>query len=401
MLKRAITSLFFALVSVTCVAAQAERDQESQCAADRDLSEIVVHTEVPEFIEAGLTDGSIERLGGIIRYTDSGQNIAQLRQVGQIGQGAESASNLLERVVEMSGQGQLALGRLLALATPVLNISMAGYGIVELIAGIRAHEAEIERIYDRVDEQFRRDRRVALLGALDDAENILLYENEVNRNAGFTEVIPSLSTAKRQLDEDLNLLLNSETSDELKKLAASSQVFSMRVCTMSTRLKMTIGEGKGALQWLTDCVADHRSFAKRFVRKWLGNRTAIFFHDSVTDKNLERYLDLERWLQEKRDVLLAVINDERRNFWNNDAISLLYTGGLNSKLIEDPDYIHMLNFSEVMVENYQRLAGYEQELTSQCLSSFVERDAMESALLDGYDGYVLLVGAVSADAGQG
>jgi len=173
----------------------------------------------------------------------------------------------------------------------------------------------------------------------------------------------------------------------------------MRVCALGTRLRLEIGEERAAIQWLTECVDDHKSFAKRFGRKWLGNRRAFFFHESVDDAYLERYLDLERWLREKREVLMDVIHHARRNFWNKDAIGQLYTGGINSRLIEDPDYVRLLDFAEVLVENYQRLAGYEQELTSQCLSSFVERDAMESALLDGYDGYVLLVGAVSADAG--
>lgn len=399
-MKRSITAILLALVAVTCAAAQVDRDPQNDCALSSGQGEITVHADVPEFIEAGLVDGSMERVGGVIRYTDGGQNIARLRQVGQLGQGAEAASSLLERVAVLSGQGHLALGRLLAISTPVLNISMAGYSIAELIAGIRAHEAELERIYDRVSEEFQRDRRVELVAALDYAENTLLVESEEYRRAAVAEVNKDLASARAQLAEDLQILQKAETSAENVELAASSQVLSMRVCALGTRLRLEIGEGQAAAQWLTECVKDHRSLARRFVRKWIGNRTAFFFHESVDDAYLERYLELERWLREKREVLLAVIHDKRRDFWNKDAISSLFTGGLNSRLIEPPHYILPLDFGEVVVENFQRLAGYEQELKSQCLASFVEREAMESALLDGYDGFVMLVDTMPADEGE-
>lgn len=400
-MNRVITSLLLALLAVTCVAAQVERDSELNCAPTGGQSDVAVHADMPEFIEAGLTDGSMERVGGIIRFSDNEQTIARLRQVGQAGQGAEAASSLLERVAILSGQRHLALGRLLAMATPILNISMAGFSIAEHIAGIRAHEAELERIYDRVSEEFQRDRRVELIAALDYTENTFLVKSDEYRRAAVAEVNKDLASARAQIAEDLQILLTAETNSENIELATSYQVLSMRVCALGTRLRLEISEGLAAVHWLSECVDDHRLFAKRFVRKWIGNRTAFFFHESVDDAYLERYLELERWLRDKRDVLLAVIHDERRDFWNKDAISLLYTGGLNSKLIEDPNYVRLLDLAEVLVENFQRLAGYQQELNLNCPGSFAEREAMESALLDGYDGYVMLVGAKSTDADEG
>ena len=400
-MKRIITSLLLALVAATCVAAQADRDPDNGCAAENGLPESAVHTEVPTFIESGLTDGSMERLGGVIRYSEDGQIIAQLRQVGQVGQGAEAASSLLERVAVLSGHGHLALARLLASVTPILNISMAGYSIVELIEGIRAHEAEIERIYDRVAEEFRRDRRVELLAALNQAENATQFNNSENIQSVFGEVDSKLENARLQLAEDLWLLLDADASPANIELATSYQTLSMRVCALATRLRLEIGEGNAAVHWLTECVQDHRSFAKRFVRKWLGTNRAYFFHESVDNEYLERYLDLERWLREKRDVLLAVLHDARRRFWNDDSINVLYEDRRKSVLKDPPHYIALLDYAEVVVENFQRLVGYEQELASQCLANYAEREAMENALLEGHDGYVMLVSASPSDAGEG
>jgi len=131
-----------------------------------------------------------------------------------VGQGAEAASNLLVQVAAKSGQGHLALRQLLDSVTPILNISMAGFSIVEHIAGIRAHEAELERIYDRVSEEFQRDRRVELLAALDQAENATRFVNPENIQSVFGEVDSKLSNARRQIDEDLRLLIDADASPE-------------------------------------------------------------------------------------------------------------------------------------------------------------------------------------------
>lgn len=403
-MNRIITSLLLALPAVTCVAAQAQRDSENDCAPDSGLGEIAVHAEVPEFIESGLTDGSMEPVGGVIRYSDDGQTVARLRQVGQAGQGAEAASNLLERVVVLSGQGHLALGRLLASVTPILNISMAGFSIVEHIAGIRAHEAELQRIYDRVSEEFQRDRRVELLAALDYAENTFLVESEEYRVAAVAEVNKDLANARKQLGEDLQTLLNAETSVENMELAASYLVLSMRVCALGTRLRLQINEVKAAVQWLSECVEYHRSVAKRFVRKLLGNSTALYFHESVSEENFDRYLYIESWLRGKRDVLRELVRTSRKSFWDEDAVDELFVRvPINRKeLSNNPFYVGLLPLAEIAIVNYQRFEGFELELKSQGLSSasFVEREEMEGTLLECYDGYVLLVGSMPVSAGE-
>ena len=403
MFHRLLTTIMLALVSVTCVAAQADGATEIVCAPEGETGDVAVYAEIPVFIEAGLSDGAMERLGGVIQFSGDGLPVAQLRQIGQVGQGAEAASSLLERVAVQSGQGHLALGRLLASVTPRLNLSMSGFAIIEHIAGIRAHEAELQRIYDRVSVEFQRDRRVELLAALDQAENATRFDNPENIQRAFAVVDAKMGNARLQLVEDLRLLIDADVSPANIELATSYQVLSMRICALGTRLRLEIGENEAAILWLADCVNDHRSFAKRFVRKWLGNRTAFFFHESVEKEYLERYLALESWLRERRDVVLAVIHEKRRDFWKRDAISNLYTGGLNSKLIEPPHYVKLLDSVEILVENFQRLAGYEKELGSVSRWSFAEREEAESALLATCEGagYVMLVSASQSDASEG
>ncbi|MCE2473730.1 MAG: hypothetical protein J4G18_17880 [Anaerolineae bacterium] len=173
-MKRIFALMCLVIIAALPASAQSESNAENRCELD-------AHFEVPEFIEEGLVDGTMERVGGVIRHTDDQQTIAWLRQGGQIGQVEESSAGLLEHVTRLSGTGNLAITRVLAGVTPFLNISMAGFSLLEHILGIRAHEAELERIYDRISEEFQRDREVELSAALDYADNIILANNESYR----------------------------------------------------------------------------------------------------------------------------------------------------------------------------------------------------------------------------
>lgn len=390
-MKIAITMLLYVLIAVTCVSAQSGVDTENQCAPNSKQRSVAAYLEVPEFIGTGLSDGTMERVGGVIRYSDNQQTIAWLRRGGQMGQVAESAAGLLESVTSLSGTKNLALGQLLASVTPILNISMAGFSLVEHIAGIRAHEAEIDRIFDRISEEFQRDRGVSLLAALDYAENAFLVNNDEYKQEAVAKVNFELAVARGQLIEDLDQMLSAEVNPTNIELAVSYQVIAMKVCAMGTRLRLEIGEQKAAIDWLSKCVSDHKTSARSFVKRWLGKFPALFFHESVSDEYLDRFLDIERWLRQKHDVVRDVIKDNRRSFWNGEAINALYTPGrINRRLLEKPFYLDAIPPAEILIENFQRLQGFELELKSMCVP-FHEWEALEREQIGNLTGYVLLI----------
>lgn len=355
------------------------------------MSSITVHLKVPEQIENGLVSGSMERVGGVIRNSGNKQIVAWLREGGKFGQAAESSAGLLDDVIRLSGYQQATLGKLLAGAIPILGVAMAGYALLEHIEGIRVHEAEIERIYNRVSEEFQRDREVSLLAALDYAENTFLVNNDEYKRQAVAEVNYDLAVARGQLIEDIDKLLSAETNAANMNLAMNYQILAMRVCAMGTRLRLEIGEDEAAIDWLSKCVSGHKSRARSFVKRWIGSRTAIYFHESVSDEHLDRYLNIERWLREKQDVLREVIFQNRKYFWNDNATEALYTrSGLKTVLNDEPFYVESLSNAEVLIENFQRLQGYELELKS-IRSPFKEWEALNSALIEKHDGYVMLV----------
>ena len=402
-MMKVITTLLLAFITVTCVSAQGGNSIQENCASDDSTASvqtqrseplnIELYFELPEFIEAGLASGSLERVGGVIRYSEDQQILAWLRQGGQVGQVVESSTSLLERIVFISGQQNATIGRVLGGTVPVLNIAMAGFGMVEHIIGIRAHEAELERIYDRVSEEFQRNREVELLAALDHAENALVAKCAEFKIEAVAHVTYELTIAQAQLVRDLDELLAVEVNkDNVAKfeLATLYQVLAMKVCAMSTRLRLEIGEKEAALHWLSKCVESHRTFAEKIVRKWIGSRTAHYFHNTVTDDYFARYLDIERWLRGERDVLAALIARNRTHFWENEALDPIRVRGIGVQIDEDPIYKTAIPSAELLIENFQRLLGYELELKS-TIMPFSEWDVLEEARIDSHDDYVMLV----------
>lgn len=399
-MKKLIALLCFIMIAALPASAQNTSSAENSCELD-------IHLEVPEFIEEGLVDGSMQRVGGVIIDSENQQTIAWLRQGGQIGQVAESSAGLLEHVIRLSDGANVALSRLLANLTPVLNISMAGFSLLEHIIGIRAHEAELERIYDRVSEEFQRDRRVELLAALDYAENTFQVTNDEYKWAAVAEVNSDLTVARKQLIEDLEILRSAEPSQENMELAMNYQVLAMRICTLGTRLRLEIGENEAAIDWLSQCVSEHKSHTRDLVLKLLGENRALFFHESISVEYFDRYLNIERWLRGKRDVLLEIVRESRYSFWNDDAISPLYvTTFASAELSNNPFYWASIPMSEVLIENYERLEGFEQELRSLeglCLPTFTEWEAYDGETdisISEHNGYAMLVRTAFMDAGN-
>ncbi|MCY4020294.1 MAG: hypothetical protein OXG39_12880 [Chloroflexi bacterium] len=355
------------------------------------MSSISVHLEVPKRIEMGLESGTMERVGGVVRNSGNKRIVAWLREGGKIGQAAEPAAGLLERVMSLSGSRYASLGKVVSGAFPLLSIAMAGYTLLEHIEGIRAHEAEIEHIFDRVTVEFQRDREVDLFATLDYAENVFATGSDELKREAVAFVAYALAVSRSQLVKDLEGQLGAETSEKQLARTLSYQVLAMKVCAMSVRVRLEVGEEEAAIDWLSKCVTGHKKLARNFVRKWIGNRPALYFHESVSDEHLERFLDIERWLHERRDVLKEVIFQNRKYFWNDKAIEALYTrSGLNTVLMEEPFYLVSLPHAEILIENFQRLQGFELELKS-LRSSFKEWEAFNSSLIDNHDGYVMLV----------
>lgn len=365
------------------------------------MSAIQVHLEVPKYIEDGLLTGSMERVGGVIRHSESKQIIAWLREGGQIADDLLLKRGLLDDVLRFGGTTAKGVGAILGSVFPLLDIALAGYLLLEIIGQIDKHRQEMELIYDRLEQEFWQDRLANLVTALKIGRNLAEVKDMSYKRLMAGQVTDRLLEAREHLREEFLEILDGEMNDENAEQAMRFQILSMQAATLIVRAWLEIDEKALALKWLDGVLLGHRERVRIFVRTQIGSHPALFFHGSVSDDYFDRYLNIERWLRAKRIVLPEIVQSHRRSFWNGDAVDALHTGGINSRLVETPFYETAIPRAEVLIENYQRLDGFQQELKSMSLPTFAQWEAYDgdgTVSIRDQDDYVLLANSDYLDA---
>ncbi len=360
------------------------------------MSSISVQLKVPEFIEAGLASGEMERVGGVIRNSGNKQIVAWLREGGEIMEEIESKSQMIKTILEATGKSATTIGNIVGRTIPLLGIAFAGYELLEMITGIEGNQEEIEAIYERVEEQFRRDRLTELFTALEIGKRVTNVEDPDVKAQQVGEVNVLLVKSKEHVTQYFNDLLNDELKPEVTEQALRYVILAMQITAMQTRCWLEIDEIDSALEWLCFGWEETGSLTRRFAHNRLGDRRAYFFHKSVSQESFDRYLNIEQWLRGKRNVYREIVIDSQEDFWEDsilDVISFRRFPGTARIMHDPPPYLSALNQVEILVENYQRLEGFKLELQSR-RGNFNEWDSFDgddSLQISKHNDYVLLV----------
>ena len=145
---------------------------------------------------------------------------------------------------------QLSLN-LLTSVMPLVNIAMAGYSLLDIITDIRTQNAAIERIYERIEEEFVQDRMANLVAALETGELWDKVNDPAYKRDHIGRMTDRLHEAVAHLREDFQDVLSFESSPENLARALRFQVLLIHLATMIVRGYMEINEGRLALEWLS------------------------------------------------------------------------------------------------------------------------------------------------------
>ena len=371
---------------------------------------IEVVLEVPPAIVKGLADGTLERVGGVIREAGSKQIVAWLREGGKIASNPDILTGLLQAA---GGVGSVATGILntavsahshhlimqalaqqgLMLGTlGVLNIAISGCNLLVMINRFQALNQRINEIYERTAEEFNRDRQIHLESTLANCRDMVEAEGDSYRRDA-PRLNQDLDNARRHILRDVDdLNKNSQLHMVQDYLLLAMQVDISRI-----RCFLEIDEHKLARDRLKECLKDYQNRTREFVHKLLGAHHARYFHKSISDEDLERYIRIEGWLNHgKDDVLMDVIKKYRRDFWNQDAIQDIIPGrSLPGRPSEEPtQHLLALAQAELLIENVQRLEGFEDELDAIERLGLAEWEALTDKAdvnIGEHNDYVLLV----------
>ncbi len=340
---------------------------------------IEVLLEVPPAIAQGLANGTLERVGGVIREVGSKQIVVWLREGGKIA----SNPNILTGLVQATGGvGSVATGILntvvsahshdlimRALKTQgmligtmgILNIAISGCTLYILNRRINRLGEQIEKIA----AEFDRDRWNKLSAALESMRDVAEAEGDSYKR-DVLRLNQELNEGRKHILDKVEDRLKDSIGSEQGQIAQDYLLLAMQVDTMRIRCYLETDEHKLARDRLKGRLEDYRERTGVFVHQLLGVHRARYFHELVGIDDLQRYIHIEGWLRRKDDVLMDVIEKSRKDFWNQDAIQDIIPGrSLPGRPPEKPiHHLTALAQAEILIENFQRLEGFEDELAA-------------------------------------
>lgn len=358
------------------------------------MATITVEFEVPNDILTGLSTGKYERVGGVIRHTNSKQVFAWLREGGKISRDAGSNMRLLPSLLQAAGMNARTItvvAGAITVAGPLLDVAITAYTIYRLKKRIETLKQEIADIYDRLDRQFDKERYASLRTALDRADEFLHTDDFTVRQSMLNSAIDRLVHAEKLLLLELEDALKGDMLETAARLISTA----MTVNTMTARCSLEFGDENVAIRRLKNNAKELRQQLESLVQKLIGNQPALYFHESVNDDDLQRYVQIRSWLDGDEQIWTRVVNEARVEFWNKDVIKALYRRNRRRRrvLIEDPFYTSTLPQAEQLIESFERFQGFALEIESMDVPyrdwESLEEQAM--ARLADHDDYVLII----------
>jgi hypothetical protein len=363
------------------------------------MNTITVVMEVPISIEVGLKTGTLERVGSVIRHTHDKQVVAWLREGGQTLQNPNTTNGLLASLMRSAGMNNHTVTVVLSRTMGTVNLAISAYTLHMMIQRVQQLEAQIENLYDRLEAEFARERRVSLVSALQHARDVVDAENDGYKQKVASDAIKELGKARQHLLADFQNAL-ADTSPENLLQAQGALVQAMQLDTMRVRCYLETDQHQLAKKRLAEWIEEYQALAQRLVNLWLGENRAVYFHPSVDDDNLVRYVALEQKLRAKADVLLDLVLEHRQKFWDKKYEPTVNKFDIRSTMErltrrdapdEDitPTHLLALEQAELLFENLERLFGFQLELASLNLA-FTEWEAYTPDIQD-HDDFVMLV----------
>lgn len=358
---------------------------------------IRVEFEVPDDIANGLTNGTLERVGGVIRFADSKQVVAWLRDGGNVSRSSSSALTLLPTLLRATGMNARTVAVVagaVTVAGPLLDIAITAYTIHHLTRRISALNKKIDDIYDRIDRHFAKAESAALETALLLADELLDTKDFGVRREKAHDVVARLVNAEKLLLTDLDDALDGKKRRKAEVLINTVTSVNM----LAARCSFDVGDEKIAISRLDKSLVYLRPRVDRLVLRLVGKQPAVYFHKSVSDDYLDRYIQIQAWLYGDEDVWESVIKRARRRFWNEKAIERLFRTARKflytwPKLRKKPFYIEALPRAELLIESFQRFESFALDMKSPERPSLdLEQLADKSAeRLADHDDYALVI----------
>lgn len=330
--------------------------------------------DVPDAILSGLNAGTLERVGGVIRSTANKQVVTWLRDTASIDATANSLPAPLKGVSQqIAGMSAGMVGG------QVLNFGLTTVSLYAIMQKLTLLSNQIGQLEQTVQDEFKRERDTEFRTALQAARDAFESDQSNYRDNAARSAIDGLHTATDHFLRDFDDALNKNTPHRLQ-FATHYFLRALYAETSRIRCYVVAYDVETARKRLEEDRSRFENAASRLVTEWIGERPALFFYKDVPDETLRRFFQVQHWLLAPDDMgaispeaaLFTTVNRVRPDFWEQDIIQDEYANPLQ-QIARRPEKTleHKLDElnnavveAEMIIENYQRLLGFELELRS-------------------------------------
>lgn len=314
---------------------------------------------IPEEIAFGVNDGTLERVGGIIRDTQTKQVVAWLR----------------ESVSEFSGSLPLgSVASILSLGVSTLNLAISVMGFTMVANRLNEIEKKLQQTQEillksnqelasKIDLSFYAN----FYAALNLADSAFTMSNPDNRR------ISAMQAINRFLEAEKHYSFYAMNAIEQSLRVAEQYLLTLSFTYIAeARCYLELEEPIVAQMRLQKGLDTLRPLVEKYVNTLLTSNPAAYLHPSLSDRiTLRKLTAVYQWLDPIKNEN-TVFQSQRENFFKIAQSSDSWVKSLPDAVlayVEDKsvpkiytDLPKVMNRIEAMLETYNRIKAYQSEV---------------------------------------
>ncbi len=406
------------------------------------MPRIEVLLEVPTAIDRGLVSGHLERVGGVVRNASSKEIVAWLREGGQIANNPNLPNGLLGTLMQKGGAinpimsvvdlafkvgSQVAIMNMLknigALvmfngAIGLLNVTIGAANLVAMSRYVRKLQEQLNLVAAQVNAGFA-NLFAAKLDAGLKAANNAQFASGKNIRFFAQNAIQDLDFVQAEINRRIDEMKPNDDQEIFHLLL--SQAFQIHVVLLRCHLRIDSYE-TAMIQ--KEALSKYEERTRETIKKFLNLNRGIYFHKSVDEDDLWRYVRLRQWLvgeseEDMHKALAKLVLEERQYFWDQNVINpkaslpspFAKIKGMVDGNVVRTGHMEALDKAEALMFSYCHLESLHREIEAvsrigipysewqkQQEEAIKKRLAEKDTDIEEYDDYVLLVDRDSLDA---
>jgi hypothetical protein len=333
------------------------------------MTQFQVLLHVPEQLVTGLKTGTLERVGGVIRDSQTKQVVAWLRDMG-----ANTDGQLSESVQQVVVASHHTVGNFPTwlLNSGLLSFSLTAISLWGMSKRIDGLSSQIDNLRETVRTEFKRDRDMRFKVAIQAARDAFESDQQGITDNAARSALDGLFEARQTFLDDFTTLTCAERPTADQRLLAH-QYLLRAMYAETSRIRCYLHQSiELAHKRILEDLPRFRECVVTLVNLWLGDKQAAYFHRQMTLDQVRQYIVIKRWLSapddptsvEPNEHLIGLIDSVRSDFWIQD-IGNNFEG--RRFPWERPNntvniLAEQLTYAEIVIENFRHLEGFALEL---------------------------------------